>query len=242
MNRQVQKYGKYVKKNYPAFKKRAKVYYPAVRQLASDVMYLKGLINSEPQSFTVQSANNVNYAGSIVSFNQIVQGDEQGMRTGNRILPRYFSMNMSWGMGNTSTVKKVIARAILFRWYGDASSIANTPIPSEILNITIVGSLYSPLAHLNPNVTGPKGDRIRRIEVLKNELCTFSSTSNWSDTVSFNIDLNPKEKANKEHIEYLNNVTAEPISGGLYLLLVSDQSVSTEFGYQLEGKLTFYDN
>jgi len=234
------KYGRYAAKKYPAVRKRYRVYAPAVKQLASDVMYLKGLINSEPHFFTTSNAINVDYNGNVFDFCLIPQGDTVSSRTGNRILPRWFALHMSWGCGNIITVPKVIMRCIVFRWYADSHLSANTPTPSEILSVT--GTLQAPLSFLNPDITGPKGDRIRAIEVLHNEMVTFSPNSNHSQTINLNIDLNPKSKSKKEHIEYDDGATASPSAGGLYMLVISDQAVSTETGIQVHGKLTFYDN
>jgi len=234
------KYAKYAAKNYPAIRRRAKVYVPAVRQLASDVMYLKGLINSEPHFLTTQNAINVDYNGNVFDFCLIPQNDTVSGRSGNRVLPRYFSLHMSWGCGNIITVPKVIMRMILFRWYADSHLSANTPTASEIL--ATVGSNLAPLSHLNNDITGPKGDRVRAIEVLHNEIVTFAPNSNHSQTINLNIDLNPKSKQVKEHIEFDDGTTASPSAGGLYMLVISDQLTSTETGIQLVGKLTFYDN
>jgi len=237
------KYGKSVAKYAPGVArgaaKRYRVYKPAIKQLASDVNYLRSLINSEPKFFTTSSSNNIADTGAVFDFNLIPQGDTVSSRDGNRILPRYFSLHMNYGC-TTVTAQHIIMRVILFRWYADSHLSANTPTAAEILATT--GSQYAPLSHLNPDITGPKGDRIRAIEVLHNEMEVFDPQSNYAKIINLNIDLNPPNKTKKEHIEYDDSATASPSAGGLYMLVISDQAVGTQTSATLVGKLTFYDN
>lgn len=237
--RAVKSYGKMAVKNYPAVQRRYRVYKPAIKQLASDVMYLKGLINSEPHFFSTQNSINVDYNGNVFDFCLIPQNDTVSGRTGNRILPRYFSLHMCYGCTNATTTR-ITMRVIIFRWYADSHLSANTPVASEILSQ--VGSLYAPFSHLNPDITGPKGDRVRSIEVLHNERTTFQASTNFVKDIDLNIDLNPKSKDKKEHIEFDDGTTASPSAGGLYMLVISDQAVSTDTSCTVVGKLTFYDN
>lgn len=231
---------RYMKK-YPAVRKRVRVYAPAVKQLASDVMYLKGIINSEPHIHTVQSANNFNYAGIIVSLCNVPVGDDSNNRTGERLLPRYLSINLQFGASSAYASTYMHIRYIIFRYWGEASSAAATVTPSEVLSTT--GSAYAAMSHLNPDNTGSKRDRSRRIEVLRSELlsvCKGNDTGQHCKMI--NIEMNGKNTNSKEHIQFRNNVTGEPISGGIYILFINDTAGATDGAYQLESKLTFYDN
>lgn len=237
------KYGKMAIKKYPAARKRYRVYAPAVKQLASDVMYLKGLINSEPKFHVTQSGNNVDWNGAVVSLCDIPTGDTSTNRDGDRILPRYFSINMHCGRASGATSAHLTARVIIFRsWIENPSTIAPVVTPSEVLTGASLGTLYAPITHLNANMTGSRGDRNRRIEVLRNELIQFTANDNPSQTLHYNIEMNGKNKQKKEHIEYNTAGTIQPTSGGLFILFVTDNVTSGEFYYQLESKLTFYDN
>lgn len=234
-------YNRVVKKalaRYPAAKKRFNVYYPAARQLASDVMYLKGLINSEPKYHIVQSANNFSYNGTVISLSSIPQGDDTTNRDGNMVLPRYLSINLLLGStdGNTDPVR---VRCILFRYWGEATSSTPSVSVSEILST--VGSSYAPYSHLNDDNTGARGDRQRRIEVLKSKLVSFDNCAVLNRIYKWNIVMNGNNKK-KEHIKFVGSSTGEPVSGGLYILFISDLILSTEAKYQFESKLTFYDN
>jgi len=90
---------------------RLSIYGGAAKQLARDVMYLKTLINSEPHNFYVNTANNFNWAGYVVSLSDVPQGDGEGQRTGNRILPRFLNMNLHVVSAEGNT----LIRVVLFR-------------------------------------------------------------------------------------------------------------------------------
>lgn len=231
------KYGKRAIKRYPAVRKRYNVYAPAVKQLASDVMYLKGLINSERKYHVLQASNNYDYNGLIFSLADIPQGDAAINRDGNSILPRYLSVNYVIGATNSASTPIVI-RMILFRYWGEATSGTPSVTTSEILSTT--GTQFAPLSHLNDNNTGSKGDRERRIEVLRNDLYSFDLVDKRDVTGSYNITMNNGNL--KEHIKYDAAATSQPTSGGLYILVISNDATSTNARFTFESKLTFYDN
>jgi len=234
------KYGKYAIKKYPAVRKRAKVYVPAVRQLASDVMYLKGLINSEPQRFDYQAQTNFSYAGTVLSLCDIPQGDAYGNRTGNRILPKHLNIRMHINK-DTAGVMHNTVRYVLFRWWGEVpSAVGTSPIPQEILEV--VGTWAAPTSPLNQTATGSKGDRNRRIEVHRTGMMTLDNVSQTSLDLEANVSLNGKGKQNKEHIEYYSNATAPPTSGGFFLLLISGYVTAADVQANVYTTLSFYDN
>lgn len=233
-------YGKKAIQAYPAVSKRVSVYGPAVKQLASDVMYLKGLINTEPMTFTFQSANNYDYTGTVLSCCDLVQGDQAGNRTGNRVLPRYFSLKLHINQGiNAAYVNHCTHRIIIFRWWGEAAH-GGVIVPAEILQTT--GSQFAPVSHLNVQATGPKGDRTRCIEVLRNDEFTLDQVSGTCKDIAYNITMNSGGKKYKEHIEFPGNTTTQPSSGGIFVLLINDNATAGQQSYVLESRLTFYDN
>lgn len=225
-------------KRYPAARKRWNVYYPAARQLASDVMYLKGLINSEPKYHIVQASNNYDYNGIVQSLSTISQGDGTSDRDGNMVLPRYLTINMSFG-GTIAGNTPVVVRMIIFRYWGEATSASATVTPSEVL--ATIGSQYAPYTHLNDDNTGSKGDRQRRIEVLKSKLVNFDNINMRDCVRKYNIVVNGGNKP-KEHIKFSSATTSGPVSGGFYILFISDNATGTNAKFTLESKLTFYDN
>lgn len=232
------KYGRAVAKKYPAARKRYNVYAPAVKQLASDMMYIKGLINSEPKYHIVQSSNNINYNGAVISLSTLVQGDGNTHRDGNSVLPRYLSVNIQFGATDAGT-QPLTMRMIIFRYWGEKTS-SGAPAVDVASVLSTTGSQYAPLSHLNEDNTGSKGDRTRRIEILKSELVDFDLVQCRTVTRQLNFVMNQGNK--KEHIKFLSASTLEPISGGLYALFVSSDATSTNSKYVLESKLTFYDN
>ena len=141
-----------VARKYPAVRKRYKVYYPALKQLGSDVMYLKGLINSEPHYKVVQTSNNFNWSGAVISLDTIGQSNGVSGRAGNRVLPRYLSMNLHINKQITSsTVDHLTVRFMIVRSWVDNGTGAGTLSPAEILDT--VGNQYAPMSHLQADIT-----------------------------------------------------------------------------------------
>lgn len=234
------KYGKYAVKKYLAVRKRARVYVPAVKQLASDVMYLKGLINSEPQRHNYSSQSNFDYNGIVLSLNNVPLGDDYGRRTGNRILPKHLNIRMHINKDTAGRMHTTV-RYVLFRWWGESTSAAGiSPVPQEILET--VGSWISPLAPLNNTATGSKGDRNRRIEVHRTGMITLDNVSKTCVDVEENISLNGKGKQIKEHIEFYDGTTNPPTSGGFFLLLISDYVTAADVQASVYTTLSYYDN
>lgn len=224
------------KKSRPvAVRSRWQVYGGAASQLAKDVLYLKSLINSEPHNHYVQDANNFNWLGAVVSLSDVPQGDTDNDRTGNRVLPRYLNMNLSI----TSGEGNAYVRVILFRYWGEATSATPSVTPSEVLRD--VGSQFSPLTHLDDNNTGPKGDRTRRIEVLRSVLLNLDQIEKRSECLMWDVEVNGMNVQRKEHCEFSDNgLATQPISGGFYVLFIGNSA--TNSAYRLESKMVFYDN
>lgn len=213
---------------------RWRTYGGAAKQLAKDVMYLKTLINSEPHLHYVSGGNNYNYNGLIVSLSDVPQGDSFGQRTGNRVLPRY--LNVKWQVQSASDNN--IARVMLFRYWGEAVNAVPNVTVDEILRT--VGATNAPLSHLNDDITGQKGDRNRRIEVLRNELVNLDRVERKSYVCDWDVQVNGIGVEPKEHCEWRSNATEAPISGGFYLLFIGASLTNDAANY--ESKMTFYDN
>jgi len=237
------KYGKMAIKRYPAVRKRYKVYAPAVSQLASDVMYLKGLINSEPKGHYVTDTNNFGYNGVVVSLSSIPSTgvQETYSRDGNRVLPRYLKLRCHINKQTAGTIVHNTVRYILFRWWGESPNVIGAaPAVADI--ISDVGTGYAPLSPLQNQITGSRGDRTRRIEVHRTGFVTLDQVGKTSLDLDINVELNGKSKKSKEHMEFYSDSTAPPTSGGFYLLLVGDNATGTDLSYTLYSHLTFYDN
>lgn len=239
-------YNRMVKKavrKYPAFAKRYNVYKPAIKQLASDVMYIKGLINSEPKNVYYTNNGTFDYNGVIINLSDTVQGDGAESRDGNRLLPRYLGIKGHIRKAISGTpADHVTVRYVLFRWWGESPNAAGVPpIPSDILRD--IGTAFAPTSFLSPQITGQKGDRNRRIEVHRSGTISLDRINTNAYDFSENIEINNgASNKPKEHIEYWSNASTIPTSGGFFMLFISDSAVASECNYHVNGHLTFYDN
>lgn len=214
--------------------------YALVNKLNFDMKYMRTLINSEMHSFLVSAGSNIDSTGVVSSLNIIAQGDDEANRTGNSILPRYQSINLHVNKKITSagTVDHETIRVMLFRYWGEATSGSAPSVTiSEVLDTA------HPLSYLNEDNTGKRGDRDRRIEVHKSKLFTLDSVANTSRTWKWNVEVNGLNKKVKDHIKFRNNTTFQPISGGFYILFVSDNSTGgNKSAFEFTSKINFHDN
>lgn len=230
-------------KKYPAARKRYRVYAPAVRQLASDVMYLKGLVNAEPKNHFFLANNNVDYTGAMLSTCEVPQGDGSGNRDGNRILPRYYNLNGRIWLGSGFTGVAVGVRVVVFKWWGESpNAVGVAPVPSDILESALISTQNACDAFLDPAITGSKRDRNRRVEVLRNFYKSLSVNGDPCLDIHEVIEMNGKGKTNKEHMEFYTTTTNPPTSGGIFVLIITSSATATDVGYHIKSKLTYYDN
>lgn len=251
-NRKMHTYGpnKYIVKG---LKKRyyRKGYGVNIPKIASDVKYLKGLINSEPMPWVVTNSNNVDWSGVLVSLSSITQGDQEGQRTGDRVLPRYLALR-GYCTGVTPAVQNAITyKVMLVRLWTESTSSAPNASVNDVLSTNEISTAFAPLAFLAQNNVGPRGDRQRRVEVLRSDTFSISNNYDTSGTTGgssarqhfdWNVEVNAGEK--KEHIEFIDNNTSQPISGGFYFLIINDvpSSSANKPAFYIASKLTFYDN
>lgn len=233
----------YKQKKYPLYKgiaQRSMVYGRAGHQLARDVAYLGTLINSEPKNFYVITSNNFFQDSNPISLSQIAQGDGYLNRDGNVVLPRYISTRITINKSlNASALDHETVRVMLFMYNGESTSSAPSVTQSEVL-----ATIQNPLSTLNYNNTGSKGDRSRRIEVLRDEIKTLDKVSLTNIQIDWNIEINGMKVNNKQHMRFRSSSTEDPVSNGLYLLIMSDNSAASSYkgSYSLYNKLVFYDN
>jgi len=222
-------------------KKRGRVYGRAGYQLYRDINYLRTLVNSELNSHQEVNTNNIDSTGEITNLDSIPQGDGENSRTGNSVLPRFLSVNININ-------KKIAAgvidhetfRLILFRYWGEQTSAAPSVTVAEILDSF---SAIGPRSFLNEDNTGRKGDRERRIEVLKSKLFTLDNVAQTSRTWKWHIEVNGVNVQRKEHLKYRSSSTENPISGGFYILIISDNATgANKSSFNLHSKLNFHDN
>lgn len=235
--RKAKRYGRVA---YRGYRKRRRVYVPAIRQLASDVNYIKGLVNSESKYHKLENSNNFDYNGVVVSLCNIAQGDQDWQRQGNSVLPRYFTMKLHVNKALAGVSDHTTFRVILFRYYGEATSAAPAVTPAEVLET--VGTQYAPMSNLNPDNVGSKNDRSRRIQIHHSEICTLDKVSLTAKDFDWNVEINKGGSYQKDHLRFRSNATEAPIDGGFFLLLISDVITATDLAYYFTSVVRYYDN
>ncbi len=217
--------------------KRVNVYGKAGVQLYRDVKYLKTLVNAELHHHIFGYSNNIDSNGAIQSMNNVPSGDSDSDRTGTSVLPRFMSVRLHVNKAISGPTHETV-RVIIFRYWGAATSSA--PVLS---NISTILNTNDPLAYLQEENTGSKGDRERRIEVHKSKIFTLDQVSDTSRTYNWNIVVNGPDKQIKDHIKYRSQTTEQPISGGFYMLVITDNATgSNKSSINLRTKLGYYDN
>lgn len=182
---------------------------------------------------------NITNSGSISNLTQISKGTGQTVREGNKIMPRYLQYNFSLqkNMGAGSPNHEVV-RLIVFRaWIKEAvDGVVPGISPSDVLY------QVHPLSFLNPDITGKKGDRSRRIQILRNKMVTLDKQTITSKTYKFSISMNGPNVANKQPVTYADGANNDAISGAIYYLLVSDNATGSDYAnFGVNYKLSFYD-
>ncbi len=221
---------------------RLQVYGGAARQLFNDVMYLKSIINSELHYLDVIQSNNLDYNGVVHSLSTIPVGDGPTDRTGLMVLPRGIDVRGFTGLtiSGASAGLTIKYRVILFQYWGDPLDSSSTPSPGDILQYT--GASTSVFSPLNDDITGPPRDRARKIRVLADRLEVHCPYSHTATSLELHTDVNPVASEVKEHIKFYDTSTTAPISGGIFILLMSDQVTGTYTQYGFTSRLQFYDN
>lgn len=224
---------------YHPIAKRVNTYGRAGYQLYKDVSYLATLINSEMHSFQLATSNNIDSVGRTESMNIIPQGNGENERTGNSVLPRYQSINIHVNKAIAGPAHETF-RVILFRYWGEATSAAPVVTVGEILDS--FGAI-GPLNFLNEDNTGKRGDRERRIEIHKSKLFTLDQVADTSRTWKWNIEVNGMNKKVKDHVKFRSDVLESPVSGGFFLLFISDNATgSNKASFGIQCKINYHDN
>lgn len=228
------------------YSQRNQYYSNAGIQLVKDVAYLASLVNSEPKYLTTVMNNNFNWSGLMYDLSTIVQGGGTNNRDGNSVLPRYlnlkFRIKKAVDLPVVSTIDSVTYRLVIFRYWGSNANNPAAPIPGDVL--TNINDQNAPMSFLDDDITGSKGDRQRRIEVLKSEMVTLDINNNARD-YDLNFQMNGPAVQNKQHLKFLSAATQTPISGGIYLLVISNTDGAihpNEIAINGLAKLVYYDN
>lgn len=183
------------------------------------VWKLKGLVNSEMLKKDKQITGTVDSTGSVTHVTDIAQGDGEGTRTGNSI----FCRALNWKGQVFRTTSGNALQSFRIMVVQDGQQITDSgPGVTDILESATV---YS---HLNKNTVG-------RFKVLYNRVFLMSSTGELGKNVNINIPM-------RHHVRYNGSATSDIAKGGLYVLLLSDQSSTNYPSIQSELRLSYHDN
>lgn len=192
------------------------------RQAARGVYYLKGLVNSELKKFDASSTGNLPDTGSVLSLNSIAQGDDITQRSGNSILVRSVDCRFLFQRDPAAAgANKVqLCRVSLVM---DKQQISDTsPTHSDIYDGT------GPLTHLNKLNVG-------RFTILWSRVFILDNDSKFSKVMKCH-------KKMRHHVRYNGSATTDIQKGGLYFVFSSDQSTTDFPAYQLDSRVSYYDN
>lgn len=206
-------------------------------RLTKKVNYLSSVVNSELKYHETVVTYNIDGAGTIIGFNNIVQGDSEANRTGNTVLPKFLTLNMCAKV-NTELNTPECVRVIVFRYWGEGTDSAPSVTVGDILDT------LNPLSFLNDHNTGSKGDRERRIQIHKSLLFGLYERANGVKTWKLNIAVNKANGKPKEHMKFRSGATEDAISGGFYVLIIGETLTGgvNKNVMEVRGKLKFYDN
>lgn len=225
-------YGKRSYKKKRGYRKVKKAWYNrkySALQLASKalagVRYMKGMINCEKKYHIAYTNVAPTTSGTLACLTLIAQGDTATTREGNSILARSILLNMD--IVKNSNVTDTKCRIILLQDTGfsvDAATLATT----NILESSLVGTQYSPMAPIAQNTNG-------RFKVIRN----------WS----FTLNSNFMTKRIHEYVKIYTHIKfdgTDATTGSLnknpfYVLMVSDQDTYMP-AIELVSKIGFYDN
>ncbi len=168
----------------------------------------------------------------------IAQGDTAINRTGSTVLPRFQSINLTLQKNITANAPEIeVYRIMLFRYWGEGTEATPLVEVSDVLQ----GA--QPYSFLNADNTGGRGERERRIEVHKSKFFQLDKIHKPHMTYKWNVKVNGLNKKTKDHIKFASSATEQPVSGGFYLLVISDNGVMNEHSVlSFNSKINFYDN
>lgn len=189
------------------------------------VRYMRGMINCEKKYHLAYTNVAPTASGTLACLTLIAQGDTAVTREGNSILGRSILLNMD--VVKNSNVTDTKCRIILFQdtGYGvDASTLA----VSNILESSLIGTQYAPMAPIAQNTNG-------RFKVLRN----------WS----FTLNTNNMTKRIHEFVKIYTHLkfdgtdaTAASLNkNAFYVAMISDQDTYMP-AIELVSKFGFYDN
>lgn len=189
---------------------------------------LAALINTEWKAKTISSTGtSIPNTGTISVLSYTAQGNDDGERNGNSILPKKLSVRINAFINASAST--TILRAILFR---DKEYNGADPAVSDVLE-TVSYNSFMKLVDSG------------RFFVFKDKSILLDSVSKPQGRMQFSINMNKPRPGKKrwEHIKYLGTTTsaASRGNGQLCLLLISDQATNTPT-VDIISRMRYVDN
>lgn len=200
------------KKFYKKYKSYRNMAYTAFK----GVKFLKGLVNVENHLYTKQINHTPSVTLGVTVLNDIPQGLDTDERSGNSILPKYFS--------------------------GRAFCVQNPTAASTIVRITIIQDLHNQGVaptdseiFQNADVNSPLNvDNTDRFWILYDRTITLSQNGQTVKTLKWFKRLN-------FHMKYYGPVNTDYDQNACFILTRSNEATNTPV-VDITNRLSFYDN
>lgn len=166
------------------------------------VKYLKGLVNSEKGMLDFNANTTYSSTGSVISLNNIAQGDTVSSRQGNSILVKGIFGRMLFTQNSSAT--NTFVRCVIFCNKQQLSD--STPAVDDVLESVSVKS--------NLNISH-KG----QYSVLRDFTIRLDSANNTSAARKINIPLNM-------HLRYNGTAATDWQKNGLFMILLSNEATN----------------
>lgn len=183
------------------------------------VRQLRMLVNAEKKFHDKVYSSTITNAGSIVNLCEIAQGDGNTTRDGVSVLCNslYIKCNTIMNItANTSILRYMVIK--------DKQQIADTA--PAVLDVLETASVLSPLQKLN----------VGRFSVLSDKTVSVLENGRQQTGVQKLYIRTPGH-----HIRWNGTASTDIQKGGLYLLIISDQSAAYPT-FQYNARLSYYDN
>lgn len=201
---------------------RWKIYGRAGAQLASDVMKLKGLINTEFKTLDTYATSNPTTGGTFLLLNGITRGTDYNNRDGRSIRIKSYASNMRF-IANASASHTTV-RVIVFV---DKQPNAGLPSTGSLLDNSFGAPLTEQFRAL---------DYRRRYTVLQDYRVTINPDYPEKSVRKYR-KLDMKTIFDNTDSGTISDIT----TNSLYMLIVSDEAVNTPTVI-VNSRLRFIDN
>lgn len=168
--------------------------------------------NPQAQKDLVSAGDDMHDAGTITQLSQVAQGTDYNSRTGNTILLKRFSINMSASQVSAN-LASFLCRVIIFRWGGD-----DTPTLASIISDTGTGS-----TNINSHFrTTMEGGHIEKYSILYDKQFTLPVGGGANDKLTWRHFTFNKSYKKGTNIKYSDTGATDYDDGNIFLLCLSD--------------------